>query len=89
MFYIIITITHLHFLNTPSWRGARLKHKDNFTFTFIFIIIIIIIFCIQITSKLLFTGVYVHARLFSSGIGQQIMPNFCSCGSLDTRKYYG
>jgi len=20
--------------NTPSWRGAQLKHKDNFTFTF-------------------------------------------------------
>jgi hypothetical protein len=20
--------------NTPSWRGARLKHRDNFTFTF-------------------------------------------------------
>jgi len=19
--------------NTPSWRGAQLKHKDNFTFT--------------------------------------------------------
>jgi hypothetical protein len=21
--------------NTPSWRGAQLKHRDNFTFTFI------------------------------------------------------
>jgi len=21
-------------LNTPSWRGAQLKHRDNFTFTF-------------------------------------------------------
>jgi hypothetical protein len=20
--------------NTPSWRGAQLKHKDNFTFTY-------------------------------------------------------
>jgi len=20
--------------NTPSWRGAQLKHEDNFTFTF-------------------------------------------------------
>jgi hypothetical protein len=20
--------------NTPSWRGAQLKHRDNFTFTF-------------------------------------------------------
>jgi hypothetical protein len=22
--------------NTPPWRGAQLKHRDNFTFTFIF-----------------------------------------------------
>jgi hypothetical protein len=22
--------------NTPSWRGAQLKHRDNFTFTFAF-----------------------------------------------------
>jgi hypothetical protein len=22
--------------NTPSWRGAQLKHRDNFTFTFFF-----------------------------------------------------
>jgi hypothetical protein len=37
--------THLHLLprlkndypNTPSWRGAQLKHSDNFTFTFTFI----------------------------------------------------
>jgi hypothetical protein len=24
----------LHSPNTPSWRGAQLKHRDNFTFTF-------------------------------------------------------
>jgi hypothetical protein len=24
---------HFHFSNTPSWRGAQLKHRDNFTFT--------------------------------------------------------
>jgi hypothetical protein len=24
---------HLHSPNTPSWRGAQLKHRDNFTFT--------------------------------------------------------
>jgi hypothetical protein len=23
---------YLHFPNTPSWRGAQLKHRDNFTF---------------------------------------------------------
>jgi hypothetical protein len=23
-----------HFPNTPSWRGAQLKYRDNFTFTF-------------------------------------------------------
>jgi hypothetical protein len=22
------------FPNTPPWRGAKLKHRDNFTFTF-------------------------------------------------------
>jgi hypothetical protein len=24
----------LHSPNTPSWRGTRLKNRDNFTFTF-------------------------------------------------------
>jgi hypothetical protein len=24
---------YLHSPNTPSWRGAQLKHRDNFTFT--------------------------------------------------------
>jgi hypothetical protein len=28
---------YLHSSNTPSWRGAQLKHRDNFTFTFTFI----------------------------------------------------
>jgi hypothetical protein len=23
-----------HYPNTPSWRGAHLKHRDNFTFIF-------------------------------------------------------
>jgi hypothetical protein len=23
----------IHSPNTPSWRGAQLKHRDNFTFT--------------------------------------------------------
>jgi hypothetical protein len=27
---------YLHSTNTPSWRGAQLKHSDNFTFTFAF-----------------------------------------------------
>jgi hypothetical protein len=27
---------YLHSPNTPSWRGAQLKHRDNFTFTFTF-----------------------------------------------------
>jgi hypothetical protein len=26
---------YLHSFNTPSWRGAQLKYRDNFTFTFI------------------------------------------------------
>jgi len=26
---------YLHSPNTPSWRGAQLKHRDTFTFTFI------------------------------------------------------
>jgi hypothetical protein len=25
---------YLHPTNTPSWRGAQLKHRDNFTFIF-------------------------------------------------------
>jgi len=25
---------HIHSPNTPSWRGAQLKHRDNFTFSF-------------------------------------------------------
>jgi hypothetical protein len=27
---------YLHSPNTPSWRCAQLKHRDNFTFTFVF-----------------------------------------------------
>jgi hypothetical protein len=27
---------YVHYPNTPSWRGAQLQHKDNFTFTFTF-----------------------------------------------------
>jgi hypothetical protein len=27
---------YLHSPNTPSWRGAYLKHRDNFSFTFTF-----------------------------------------------------
>jgi hypothetical protein len=27
---------YLHYSNTPSWRGAQLKHRDNFTFTYSF-----------------------------------------------------
>jgi hypothetical protein len=26
---------YLHSPNTPSWRGAQLQHRDNFTFNFI------------------------------------------------------
>jgi len=25
---------YLHSLNTPSWRGAQLNHRDNFNLTF-------------------------------------------------------
>jgi hypothetical protein len=28
---------YLHSPSTPSWRGAQLKRRDNFTFTFVFI----------------------------------------------------
>jgi hypothetical protein len=28
-------VLYLHSPNTPSWRGAQLKHRDNFTFIFI------------------------------------------------------
>jgi hypothetical protein len=28
---------YLHSSNMPSWRGAQLKHRDNFTFTFNFV----------------------------------------------------
>jgi hypothetical protein len=30
---------YLHSPNTPSWRGAQLKHSDNFTFTFLGLLI--------------------------------------------------
>jgi hypothetical protein len=43
---------YLHSLNTPLWRGAQLKHRDNCTFTFTVLGIdfssmnyLIIIFC--------------------------------------------
>jgi hypothetical protein len=30
---------YIHSPNTPSWRGAQLKHRENFTFIIIIIII--------------------------------------------------
>jgi hypothetical protein len=36
--------THLHLVprsKTPSWRGVRLKHRDNFTFTFTFTLLLV------------------------------------------------
>jgi hypothetical protein len=27
---------YLYSLNTPSWRGAQLKHRDNFTFYLVY-----------------------------------------------------
>jgi hypothetical protein len=33
---------YLHSPNTPSWRGAQLKHRDNFTFTFYYYSVITI-----------------------------------------------
>jgi hypothetical protein len=39
--------------STPSWRGAQLKHRDNFTFTFtlLAVFIIMILFCILLTRR--------------------------------------
>jgi hypothetical protein len=36
---------YLPSLNTPSWLGAQLKHRDNFTFTFnnVFIVVTILV----------------------------------------------
>jgi len=33
---------YLHSSNTPSWRGAQLKHRDNFTFALLPYIITVI-----------------------------------------------
>jgi hypothetical protein len=33
---------YLHSPNTPPWRGAHLKHRDNFTFTFTYLTNIIL-----------------------------------------------
>jgi hypothetical protein len=41
---------YLHSPNTPSWRGAQLKHRDNFTFTFIGL-------CVTVETILLLTEV--------------------------------
>jgi hypothetical protein len=30
---------YLHFPNTPSWRGAQLKHRNNFTFYLYYLLI--------------------------------------------------
>jgi hypothetical protein len=29
---------YIHSPNTPSWRGAQLKHRDSFTFTFTLVV---------------------------------------------------
>jgi hypothetical protein len=33
---------YFHSPNTPSWRGAQLKHVDNFTFTFTFYLAVLL-----------------------------------------------
>jgi hypothetical protein len=42
---------YLHSPNTPLWRGAQLKHRDNFTFTLTFTFK----FTFSIEQKLKFT----------------------------------
>jgi len=43
----------LHYPNTPSWSGAQLKHRDNFTFT-------ILLFFITMTTIGLLLGSLRH-----------------------------
>jgi hypothetical protein len=76
---------HLHSPNTPSWRGAQLKHRDNFTFTFCLCRNLIILeslwtkFVIKIEntplSKFVFkyvTLVLMHKAFLSSSKGLQM-----------------
>jgi competence protein ComGC len=40
---------YLHSPNTPSWSGAQLKHRENFTFIIVVVVVIIIIIIIIMT----------------------------------------
>jgi hypothetical protein len=51
---------YLHSRNTPSWRGAQLKHRDNFTFTFT----IRFINCIDHTVSMMKSGEEAGAEYF-------------------------
>jgi hypothetical protein len=48
----------LHSPNTPLWRGAQLRHRDNFTFTFhdIFFSLIVLMLCFVTDTTTLYTG---------------------------------
>jgi hypothetical protein len=48
--------------NTPSWRGAQLKHRGKFTFTLIIIIIIIITTTTTTTTTIITTTTLVEKQ---------------------------
>jgi hypothetical protein len=52
---------YLHSPNTPSWRGAQLKHRDNFSF-----IINITLFCCWIHSAYTVIIITNHDRIYKS-----------------------
>jgi hypothetical protein len=41
---------YIHSPNKPSWRGAQLKHKDNFTFTFLLLLLLLFLLLLVISS---------------------------------------
>jgi hypothetical protein len=54
--------------NTPSWRGAYLKHRDNFTFTFtmrplhsLFIIAVPFLLCRPMVAR-----IYIYLYIYDA-----------------------
>jgi hypothetical protein len=59
--------------NTPSWRGAVIKHRDNFTFTFIIIIIIVVVvIVIVVVIIIIIIIISIELVLFNKPAGSNV-----------------
>jgi heme/copper-type cytochrome/quinol oxidase subunit 2 len=75
---------YLHCTNTPSWRVAHLKHRDNFTFIIIIIIVVVVVVVVIIIIIIIIVWGPCHQgtarpRFSDGGDGLLITEGGCEC----------